>query len=110
MITEKDLHEAIAECQGERNPNAHTCMKLAAYYIILEQMEKKSPNEDAKPAYFGSYSSKQAVIESDTEFAQAANGKDTETVLSLMDELMTTLQVINPRLYEGVMRKLEGWE
>ena len=36
MITEQDLLEAIAECQGQRNPNANTCIKLAAYYIILE--------------------------------------------------------------------------
>ena len=34
MITEMDLQEAIAECQGKRNPNADTCIKLAAFYII----------------------------------------------------------------------------
>ena len=38
MITEKDLQEAIAECQGERNPNANTCIKLAAFYTIRNEL------------------------------------------------------------------------
>ena len=31
MITEHDLKEAIAECEGNRNPDARTCIKLAAH-------------------------------------------------------------------------------
>ena len=38
MITEQDLQEAIAECQGERHPNANTCMKLAAFYTIKNEL------------------------------------------------------------------------
>ena len=38
MITEKDLQEAIAECEGQRNPNANTCIKLAAFYTIRQHM------------------------------------------------------------------------
>ena len=38
MITEKDLQEAIAECEGQRNPNANTCVKLAAFYIIKDHL------------------------------------------------------------------------
>lgn len=34
MIKLEDLEEAIAECQGQRNPNADTCIKLAAFYTI----------------------------------------------------------------------------
>ena len=38
MITEKDLQEAIAEGQGQRNPNANTCIKLAAFLTIRKEM------------------------------------------------------------------------
>ena len=38
MITERDLLEAIAECEGTPKPNANTCVKLAAYYTILNNM------------------------------------------------------------------------
>ena len=41
MITEKDLQDAIAECQGERKPNANTCIKLAAYFTIYDHLFPK---------------------------------------------------------------------
>lgn len=42
----------------------------------------------------------------DSEFLQLINGRDQSEVLPVMDELMSTLQVINPRLYNSVLRKL----
>lgn len=106
MITESDLLEAIAECQGERNPNANTCIKLAAYYTILENIRpKKDVQEAVNPAY--SYSADTTVhIDSDSEFAQRVEGMYADDLLKLMDELMTTLQVVNPRLYDSVMRRI----
>lgn len=106
MITEKDLHEAIAECQGERNPNAQTCIKLAAYYTILHEITDKP----TQPEYSYMYSADPApagiAIESDSEFAEAVNGRNPAEVWGVIDELMQTLSVINPRLYASVMRRL----
>ena len=45
MITEKDLRAAIAECQGARNPNASTCIKLAAFYTILNNLYPEQKEE-----------------------------------------------------------------
>lgn len=103
MIKEQDLLDAIAECQGERNPNANTCRNLASFYTILDHLRKTT--DPVIENY--SYSSDPNVVtyDGDTEFALAIQGKGVDDVLSLMDELMTTLQVINPRLYDGVMRK-----
>lgn len=106
MITEKDLLEAIAECQGERNPNANTCIKLAAFYTIREHL---FPQEHVENVETYSYASEPAetVIEYDsgTEFSQAVNGLAVDEVLEVMDDLMSTLQVLNPRLYASVLRK-----
>ena len=44
---------------------------------------------------------------SDTEFSWAISGKDPDDVWPIMDELMSVLQVTQPRLYDGVMRKLQ---
>lgn len=104
MITEKDLLEAIAECQGDRNPNANTCIKLAAYYTILNELNKSAPTY----SYAAGPPGDRIELESDTEFAKIISGMDPGEVLLVMDELMTALQVVNPRLYAGVMRKLEG--
>lgn len=106
MIREEELQEAIAECQGEKNPNANTCIKLASYLTILDHQKAEEPKREIY-----SYAPPQAEMLvdmsfSDTEFAEAVDGKKAEDVWRLMDELMTTLQVINPRLYNSVMRKL----
>lgn len=111
MITEQDLQAAIAECKGQRSPNASTCMKLASYYIIHDKLFGGSEEDIQKNSGY-SFASKSQVDEvtylSDTEFADAIYGMDTGKVLAVMDELMTVLQVTNKRLYDGVMRKLSG--
>ena len=116
MITEKDLLEAIAECQGERNPNANTCIKLAAFYTIRNEMFGKAEQlERAENAQSYSYASSPAEpVEtridyySDTDFSREIDGRDPSDIWPIMDELMTTLQIIQPRLYDGVMRKLQA--
>lgn len=114
MITEKDLQEAIAECQGVKNPNTGTCLKLAAFLTIYREMygQEKSDNAAIKPYYQQSegysYDSGQNIgYESTTEFAHAIKGKRQDFVIEIMDELMTTLQIVQPRIYLSVLRKLE---
>ena len=103
MITKADLYEAIAECKGKQNPDANTCIKLSAYYTILDHMEESGAESTSVQRY--SYSAP-PDYKSDTEFAQAILNKSNEEVLEIIDELMTALQVLNPKLYKGVMRKL----
>lgn len=105
MITEKDLVEAIAECQGQRNPNASTCIKLAAYYTILQNLkgEERPSKEIMMPAY--SYDPAPSY-ESDSEFGQIASRNDPNDVLKIVDELMETLRIMQPRLYDAFIRKL----
>lgn len=111
MITEKDLQEAIAECQGVRNPNASTCIKLAAFYIIQEHLYGKPSTDEPAPAY--SYAASPDTVEttidyySDTEFSQAIDGRRASEIWPIMDELMSVLQATNPRLYNGVIRKIQ---
>ena len=113
MITERDIQEAIAECQGERNPNAQTCIKLAAYYTILNELERKEPQQPAVPMYSYSQPPEQpentrSVIDykSGSEFSEAVDGQDTERVMEIIDELMEAVFAIQPRLYDATLRKL----
>lgn len=102
MIKEEELLDAIAECQGQRNPNASTCIKLASFYTILDHLKEVAPPEI--PRY--SFAAEPDTYTSDTEFGQRISGMSVNDVLAVMDELMTTLSVVNPRLYDAVMRKL----
>lgn len=106
MITETDLNTAIAECQGKRNPDAKTCMMLAAFYTIKREMFGEEKNAES-PSY--SYApAPVAVIEADgnSDFARAIDGREQEEVIPVLDELMQTLSVIQPKLYDAVMTKL----
>ena len=107
MITEQDLQAAIAECQGARNVNANTCIKLAAFYTIWDHLygDKEEPVSKF-PAYSLENKSESVNYESDSEFAELIHGMPSEKVWQIMDELMSTLQAVNRRLYDGVMRRL----
>lgn len=109
MITKQDLDEAIAECQGQRNPNANTCIKLASFFIIRRELfeEEKEDEQFSQPMF--SYSSGEHVGKyGDSEFLEAVDGKPIENVMLIMNELMDSMQVLQPRIYNSVMRKVSG--
>ena len=107
MITERDLKEAIAECQGLRDPNANTCIKLAAYYTILDHTQEQTKSTQTysyAPAPMTS--SDYISYDGESDFAKKINGMDSYKLLDIIDELMSTISVLNPGLYNSVMRKL----
>lgn len=115
MITLHDLDEAIAECQGERNPNANTCIRLAAFYTIRQEMFGKQDNVPIQPGYstqsgpmVTGQAEKTIDYDSGTEFSATIDGMDAFPVWKVIDELMTVLQATNPRLYDGVLRKINN--
>ena len=112
MIKETDLLEAIAECEGQRNPNASTCIKLAAFYTIRREL---FGGDLADPVISRGFSGAKAPeleksmttgYDSGSQFSDVIKGKDLSGCLAVIDELMDTLQILNPRLYDGVIRKL----
>ena len=112
MITEKDLQEAISECLGQRNPTASTCLKLAAFYTIRNELYGGDP-EAPPPAPSYSYAAPPESVEtkinyySDTDFGRLVDGRNPSEVWPLVDELVSeALQAVNPRLYEAFLRKL----
>ena len=101
MITPQDLKAAIAECEGIRNPDARTCIKLAAYYQLLDRKE----NADPLPQY--SFENRVEIPYSNSEFSEAVEQVGIDKVFPVIDELMEMLYVTNRPLYESVMRKIE---
>lgn len=110
MITVRDLHEAIAECQGQRNPNANTCLKLASYYTILDHVQADRSEPVSVPRY--SFAAQESTAEtsidynSGTEFSDLINGMVARSVWETIDELMTVLRMTQPRLYDGTMNQI----
>ena len=113
MITRNDLEQAIAECQGDRSPNANTCIKLAAFYTIRNAMfgESVSERDDTSDRMVSRYSyDKGPTInwKGDSEFASVINGRDPDNVWPVIDELMGTIKATWPKLYEATINKIRG--
>jgi hypothetical protein len=95
LITRKDLIDAIEKCQGQKNPNANTCIKLAAYYTILDHTP-----EDSGYSY--------ASGPSNSEFMRIVKNKNMDEVLLVIDEMMEELQAVAPKLYYKTMERLNN--
>ena len=111
MLDPKEIDIEIARLEyGESSYPAYA--KLATLYTIRNQMnrtEQKQPEPvqqtyslaaAPEPASTGRYG--------DSEFLREIEGQDQEDVFQIMDDLMDTLQVANPRVYNGVMRKIRA--
>ena len=109
MIYEKDLDESIARYQGEVNPSIETCRKLAACLIVKRELFGET--EQFPVADVTGYSHAAGPIDtihydSGTDFSQAINGRNQAEVWPIIDELISSIQVLMPRLYDGVMQRL----
>lgn len=89
MLIRRDLEIAVRELE-QSPPTYQTCSKLADLYIILDHLKNRE-----------SYSES-----SGTDFHKAIAGKDINKVMSVMDELMEATQVLNPKLYENVLMRI----
>ena len=119
MITEEALREAIAEVQGKRDPNRQDCIMLAAFYIIQDRLyspertdmlsgySRSGPPETVETQVFSEHDDVVGDY-GDSEFLQAISGKDVVQCWKVVDDLMSTLWAINPRLYAGVLREIQA--
>lgn len=105
MITEKELLKAIDECQREPITSSKRGT-LADLLIIYDHLFGEPINSGY--SYANEVEKPTITTTSDTEFLAAVNGKDTAKVLMVVDELMQTIQVLHPRIYDAVIDKLNN--
>ena len=102
MITEKELLDAIRECESEPI-TLNKVGKLADFYILYDHLF-------GEPDIGYSYASNaETTIETsgNSVFLRTVNGKNADAVWTVIDELMDTIKVLHPRLYDSVLRKIE---
>lgn len=107
MVTRQDLDEAIRECEGAPASYA-VCQKLAVLYTVRDYL---FGGEGSRMSFAASSAEPEADVigdYGDSEFLRAVCGRDADSVWMILNELMEeTIRVINPRLYDGVMRRIE---
>lgn len=115
MLDELEIRKEIARLEYEEAsyPNYS---KLAALYVIREEMKKTA--ETAPPVETqlerGYSSAAEPQMEAkigrygDSDFLIALASKSPADIWPLLDELMASLQVMQPRTYASVMRRIEN--
>ena len=110
MLDAKEIDVAIAELEYKDSSYSNYA-KLASLYTIRDQMTRHADQN-----YERAYSAAPATIEEpirvirygDSDFLRDVEGKDPAAVWDIMDELMDTLKVVNTRVYNSVMRKIDA--
>lgn len=107
MITENDLKEAIAKCNGVSKPNETAYILYAAATYLLDRVEKEQ--SDNKALYSYANAPMQEVVDyyADTDLSKAIDGKNATDVWDVIEEVFEAVHKIAPRLYEAAIQKLD---
>ena len=102
MITERELLQAIRECEAEPITPSKVG-KLADFYIIYDHLFGEP--FDAQFSQTGAVESVVSV-DGDSDFLKAVSGKNSVKAWSVMDELMEATKALHPRMYNRVIEKI----
>lgn len=103
----KEIEWAISELEGEESSERRYQL-LAALYTCRNEMLGLASAQPQLAAYSEAAAPERETLDryGDSDFLQIVYGKEPQAAWSVMDELMETLRVVNPRAYDSVMRKL----
>lgn len=112
MLDIREIEYWISRYEKEAN-ELNDCVTLSALYSIRDKLSGVQAAQFLPQPAIAAYSGEAAPVSKaldqygDSDFLRAAAGKDPAAAWAVMDELMDTLRVVNPRAYDSVMRKLE---
>jgi transcriptional/translational regulatory protein YebC/TACO1 len=97
MLSVDTIEAEILELESNDTTYA-VCSKLADLYTVRDHIKSKAIAE-----------TNEAGIEYDTgtEFADAVNGKCYSDVFPVLDELMETIRLLQPRVYASAITKIK---
>lgn len=102
MITEKEIDQYIEYCLQE--PVTSNKRNILADLIIIKDYLFGEPIQAGYS--YDNKIEKQIYTSGDTEFLETVNGKDSEKVMAILDELMEATKVLQPRIYNQVIKKI----
>ena len=114
MISADQINEEIAKLE-ESPVSFENCHRLATLYVLRDHISSEKTvgatrqNKDHEFPNVGAVTDrgKICVNNPSSEFLRTVNGKVSDAVWSVLDELLGTLKIVNPRLYDGVLRRLD---
>lgn len=103
MISRDWLLDAMQECETEPF-TAPKREKLAQLYIIYDHLYGFQPNATKIKT------EKQITISTsgDSDFLKSVDGKEANAIWDIINELMASIKVIQPNLYDAVLVKIHN--
>lgn len=98
MITREWLLDAIDECEVEPLTTANLS-RLASLCTIYNHLYSQ-PVRNQK-------TEKIITTSGSSDFLKSVDGKSADDVLNIINELVETIQLIQPALYYGLIKKIE---
>ena len=104
MFTRAELEDAINELADGKH-SIQNCERLAAIYTVLDHMDNKP---DTGYSYDNKVEAETTVGKYGTsDFLTRVSGKPISKVWYLIDDLVNALSVLNPRLLNNFLDKLD---
>lgn len=112
MIDDREIALWIARLETEDSSWANY-EKLAALYTIQDRQSNTAQATTSAPVMYSAAPAQTPTSApigyyGDSDFLRSVAYKTPAEVWPIMDELMSTLQVVNPRAYKSVMRKIDS--
>lgn len=99
MFTKNELLDAMDEL--EMSPATYqNCEKLATFYMLYDHLygDKRPMFETVRQTIVDEYGN--------SDFLLSVAGSDAEKVFRILDELMESVKLLQPRLYEATLTML----
>ncbi len=116
MIDLRELNETIDDIK-RKGGTVNDAIKLAMLYIAKEHMQReedaRKPTETAQNYSYAASEPYQKEIPTRTKkrrtspFLTACEGVEIDDILDILDEHMEAINVLYPKEYEAILRKLD---
>lgn len=106
MIDDNEINRWIARLETEES-SWKNYERLAVLYTIRDQKQNGIKASDIPAMYSAAPAPTAVEVYGDSDFLRAVSNVPQDKAWAVMDELMDSLKIVNERVYNGVMRKLE---
>lgn len=91
------IEREIEEIEATKDTTYRTCERLAWLYVVRDHLRPMATPSDRRT---------QSI--SGSEFLELSSGVSYPALMGILDEHMSALAVVNPKLYESIMGKIRA--
>lgn len=95
MLSLDTINSDILELETQHDTTWSTCQRLAWLYVVRDHITGQTQKQPVP-----------LEVSGDSDFLRAVDGRDSVKAWAIMDELMETIKILQPRVYDSVLRRL----